>query len=94
MGKQKFFHEVKAFSEKIYLKSKKNKTLKQDIKNGTVQPNALLRIRLHSKIMLILCEASHPQMRMGSSLLRVRSSLACSCNVPGFDPSIRRHSGI
>ncbi len=41
-------------------------------------------------------------MRMRSSLLRMRSSLVvrasdcqCTgCNGPGFDPSIRRHSGI
>ncbi len=40
--------------------------------------------------------------RMRSSLLRMRSSLVVrasdcqctSCNGPGFDPSIRRHSGI
>ncbi len=42
----------------------------------------------------------HPRMR--SSLVRMRSSLVVrasdcqftSCNGPGFDPSIRRHSGI
>ena len=41
-------------------------------------------------------------MRMRSSLVRMRSSLVVrasdcqciSCNGPGFDPSIRRHSGI
>ncbi len=41
-------------------------------------------------------------LRMRSSLLRMRSSLVVrasdcqctSCNCPGFDPSIRRHSGI
>jgi hypothetical protein len=40
--------------------------------------------------------------RMRSSLMRIRSSLVVrvsdcqctSCNGPGFDPSIRRHSGI
>jgi hypothetical protein len=40
--------------------------------------------------------------RMRSSLVRMRSSLVVrasdcqctSCNGPGFDPSIRRHSGI
>jgi len=51
VGKLRFFHEGKAFSEK-------NKCLQlQAIKNSIVQQNALLRTRLHSEMMLIFCEA-------------------------------------
>ncbi len=48
------------------------------------------------------CRMRSSLLRMRSSLLRMRSSLVvrasdcqCTgCNGPGFDPSIRRHSGI
>jgi hypothetical protein len=38
---------------------------------------------------------SHGKIRMRSSLVVRASDCQCtSCNGPGFDPSIRRHSGI
>ncbi len=61
---------------------------------------------LHSAQFIQIIKISPHQysslLRMRSSILRMRSSLVVrasdcqctSCNGPGFDPSIRRHSGI
>ncbi len=63
----------------------------------------LVRLCRHKKLYLKLKNILYVgNMRMRSSLVRMRSSLmvrasdcqCTSCNCPGFDPSIRRHSGI
>ncbi len=72
-----------------------------------------MRIRIRIRMLVRLCRHKKlylkfknilyvGNMRMRSSLVRMRSSLlvrasdcqCTSCNCPGFDPSICRHSGI
>jgi hypothetical protein len=61
----------------------------------------ITRFHVVESVMSQYCGWSQP-LRLRSSLMRLRSSLVVrasdcqctSCNGPGFDPSIRRHSGI